>query len=221
MIEDGARDIRKDAAVVRVSLLPSFAANWLVPRLPRFREMYPDIVLDLDPTLEVVDLKTGMTDLAIRYGVGRWPDVEADLLMAERLAPVLSPALLGSARPLLEPADLLQHTLLLTRSPFDWKLWAKTAGLDFTKARTMQLVDYNVVIQAAVEGQGVGLGRATLVRDRVSAGGLVAPFPFTMSHEGASYWLLTSRTSFPSESVTLFKRWLMDEAQAFSRESLE
>jgi len=214
LIEDGVRNIRGDAAVVRVSLLPSFAANWLVPRLPRFRDLYPHIVVDLDPTLEAVDLRTAMVDLAIRYGAGAWPDVEADLLMTEGLAPVLSPTLLGSARPVREPVDLLQHTLLLTRSPFDWELWAKASGLDFTEARTMQLVDYNVVLQAAIEGQGVALGRAALVQDRVLAGALVAPFPFTMSPEGAGYWLLSSKTRPPSEAVYLFKQWLIHEARS-------
>lgn len=219
LIEDGVRNVRGDAAVVRVSLLPSFAANWLVPRLPRFRDLYPHIVIDLDPTLEAVDLQTAMVDLAIRYGAGAWPDVRAELLMTEGLAPILSPTLLRSARPVREPVDLLQHTLLLTRSPFDWELWSTESGLDFTKARTMQLVDYNVVLQAAIEGQGVALGRAALVQDRVRAGTLVAPFPFTMSPEDAGYWLLSSETRPPSEAVHLFKRWLIHEARAFIDET--
>jgi LysR family transcriptional regulator, glycine cleavage system transcriptional activator len=217
LIEAGARDLRKDAAVVRVSLLPSFAANWLVPRLPRFRRLYPEIVLDLDPTLEAVDLQVGVVDLAIRYGDGVWAGEEAELLMTERLTPVLSPTLLRSGRPLREPADLLQHTLLLTRNPFDWKLWAETTGLDFANAKTVQLVDYNVVLQAATEGQGVALGRAALVQDRLRSGVLVAPFPLMDDPKGAGYWLLGARTRLQSESVVPFKRWLVSEAIDFSQ----
>jgi LysR family transcriptional regulator, glycine cleavage system transcriptional activator len=212
-IEAGVRDLREDAAMVRVSLLPSFAANWLVPRLPRFRALYPHIVLDLDPTLEVVDLQTGASDLAIRYGDGKWPGVEALLLMAERLTPVLSPALLASGQALREPADLLQHTLLLTRRSFDWKRWAAAVGLDFAGARTVQLVDYNVVLQAAVEGQGVALGRAALVQDRLLAGVLVAPFPILVDLMSAGYWLIVSKARSPSEAVVLFTNWLINEAR--------
>lgn len=213
IIEDGVRDLRKDGSVVRVSLLPSFAANWLVPRLPRFQSLYPHIILDLDPTLEAVELQTGAIDLAVRYGDGTWPGLDAKLLMAERLTPVLSPELLGSGPPLREPADLLDHTLLLTRSPFDWKIWADSVGLDFTKARTVQLVDYNVVLQAAIKGQGVALGRAKLIQDRLLRGELVAPFHTVMDPRRAGYWIVVSSARLPSKAVELFTGWLTSEAR--------
>jgi LysR family transcriptional regulator, glycine cleavage system transcriptional activator len=212
VIEAGVRDLRDDPATVHVSLLPSFAAHWLVPRLPRFRALHPDIMLNLDPTLEMVDLRAGAVDLAIRYGDGTWSDSHVERLMPERLTPVLSPSLVRSGHTIREPVDLLQHTLLLSRSTIDWVLWAESTGLDLINAKTIQLVDYNLVLQAAVEGQGVALGRVSLVQDRLRSGVLVAPFPFIDDAIGVGYWLLEAKTRSPSESVILFKQWLIKEA---------
>jgi LysR family glycine cleavage system transcriptional activator len=96
LIASGTSALRRRATKswVRVSLLPSFAANWLVPRLRRFNEAHPDIELVLDPTLHLTNFAGGEADLAIRYGGGRWNEVESQLLMTESLTPVASPKLL-------------------------------------------------------------------------------------------------------------------------------
>ena len=106
--------------VVRISLLPSFAANWLVSRLHGFQSLHPDIGLELDPTLRSADIAAGEADIAIRYGDGNWPGVDVRLLMAEQLSPVISPALLQSDKTIETPQDLLRHTLLFARKPVDW-----------------------------------------------------------------------------------------------------
>lgn len=214
-IEAGVRELCGDPALVRVSLLPSFAANWLVPRLPRFREQYPDIALDLDPTLETVDLDAAGIDLAIRYGNGNWPGIDARLLLAEQLTPVISPALATTGPRLAEPSDLLRHTLLLSRNPSDWNAWAEAFGVDLAKARTIQLVDYNVVLQAAVDGQGVAIGRAALVQDRLSRGNLIAPLRETLQQENTGYWLLSARKRPTSNGAELFQQWMISEAAQF------
>jgi LysR family glycine cleavage system transcriptional activator len=219
-IEAGVRELRGDPAIVRVSLLPSFAANWLVPRLPRFRVLHPDIAVELDPSLETVDLAEGRIDLAIRYGVGPWSGLAGELLMREALTPVLSPALLDGAAPLHEPADLLRHTLLLSRGTTDWEAWATASGLDFAKARTLQLVDYNVVLQAAGEGQGVAMGRLTQVGKRLGNGALVAPLPVVTAADGPAYWLLEPKGRGMARSSALFREWLLGEAQAFAGNTL-
>lgn len=151
---------------LRISLLPSFAANWLVPRLAQFRARHPMIDVELDPTLRLIELSAGEADLAIRYGDGRWPGVRSQLLTSEQLTPVLSPAL-AKNQPLTQPSHLLGHTLLLTKNPADWEIWSETIGLDLSRARSIQLTDYNIVIQAALDGQGVALGRRLLIEDRI------------------------------------------------------
>lgn len=216
-IEAGVRALRPDPALVRVSLLPSFAANWLVPRLPDFRRLHPHIELELDPTLAQVDLDADGFDLAIRYGSGDWPGTRAKLLMAEQLTPVISPALASSGGGLAEPVDLLQHTILLSRNPSDWSAWAQSCGLDLTHARKIQLVDYNVVLQAAIDGQGVAIGRIALLEDKLSSGVLIAPFRHRLSQEATGYWLVASQTRGPSASSALFEQWLRTEALACQR----
>lgn len=211
-IEAGVREVRGDPATVRVSLLPSFAANWLVPRLPHFRALHPEIVVELDPSLETVDLGQGTADLAIRYGVPGWPGLDAECLMREALTPVLS----GAKEPLREPGDVLHHTLLLSRRETDWQLWAKACGVDLAKARTLQLVDYNLVLQAAAEGQGIAMGRLSLVRERLRNGALVAPLPVVQAQDDAAYWLLSASARALSKSAAVFRQWLLDEARAFA-----
>ncbi|WP_421837376.1 LysR substrate-binding domain-containing protein [Novosphingobium sp.] len=211
-IEAGVREVRGDPATVRVSLLPSFAANWLVPRLPDFRALHPEIVVELDPSLETVDLGQGTADLAIRYGAPGWPGLDAECLMREALTPVLS----GTEEPLREPGDVLQHTLLLSRRETDWQMWAKACGVDFAKARTLQLVDYNLVLQAAAEGQGIAMGRLSLVRERLRNGALVAPLPVVQAQDDAAYWLLSAKGRGLPKSAAAFRQWLLGEARAFA-----
>ena len=201
---------------LRVSLLPSFAANWLVPRLGRFRDAHPSVDVELDPTLRLVDLTAGEADIAIRYGDGRWPDARAELLIAERLTPVLSPALAQEHR-LQDPAELLAMPLLLTKRPFDWDIWAAKAGVDLTAARTIQLTDYNIVLQAAIDGEGVALGRTVLIEDRLRAGLLVAPCPHVVISPRAGHWLLTPERRRPSPAVQAFVHWIGREAEVRPR----
>jgi LysR family transcriptional regulator, glycine cleavage system transcriptional activator len=217
-IEAGARALRGDAEVVRVSLLPSFAANWLVPRLPDFRVQHPQVAVELDPTLEPVDLAAGSADLAIRYGSGPWPGAEAELLMGEALIPVASPALLAVGGPVEGPEDLLRYPLLLSRRASDWEVWAEAAGLDLSRARRVQLVDYNVVLQAAADGQGIAMGRAALVRERLRSGALVAPLPLASVPDRAAYWLLRASGRPLGQGAKVFAAWLTGAAEAFVRE---
>ncbi len=190
---------------VRVSLLPSFAANWLVARLASFQAGHPEIRLELDPTLRLVDLAANEADLAIRYGDGNWPGAEPQLLMEERLAPVASPAL---AAGLAAAPDLLRHPLLLTQNPTDWQIWADAAGLDIAKATTLQLIDYNIAIQAALDGQGIAMGRLLLLRDHLRSGRLVQPFPEIAISPKAAHWLLLPRGG-ASPGAARFARWLL------------
>ncbi|MFM9935024.1 MAG: LysR substrate-binding domain-containing protein [Novosphingobium sp.] len=214
-IEAGVREVRGDPAIVRLSLLPSFAANWLVPRLPRFRVLHPEIVVDLDPSLETVDLGQRTVDLAIRYGAPGWPGLDAECLMREALTPVLC----GNAEPLREPGDVLRHTLLLSRRETDWQIWAKACGVDLAKARTLQLVDYNLVLQAAIEGQGVAMGRLSQVRERLRSGALVAPLPVVTAPDSAAYWLLWAKGRVLPPSATVFRQWLLGEAKASTQDA--
>ena len=199
---------------VRVSLLPSFAANWLVPRLKRFHLQHPDIDIDLEPTLDLADLDKGEVDLAIRYGDGRWPRCRPSLLMAERLTPVVSPTLLPADQGDWQVSDLYDQTLLFSRNPAEWTIWSLAAGFDATRAPSIQLTDYNIVLQAAMDGQGVAMGRWLLVEDRLRAGTLIAPFSEVIQSDHAAHWLVTSQTRSTSPASETFITWLRTQVAA-------
>src|SRR6201746_1766459 len=124
------RLLRKDNDhVLTVSTLASLAAKWLLPRLSTFQEAQPGIEVHITTSTSLVDFKKGDVDAAIRYGRGQWPGLRADWLMADKLFPVCSPALLTGNKPLRRPEDLANHVLLHTSAGYDddWRLWLNAA----------------------------------------------------------------------------------------------
>ncbi|WP_304279470.1 LysR substrate-binding domain-containing protein [Caulobacter segnis] len=202
LIADGTAALASEAnAVVRISVLPSFAAHWLAPRLGRLRKAHPTLTVELDPSLDAADLRAGRHDLAIRYGGGVWDGVDATLLMTERLTPV---AKTGSTL-----ADL---PLLITRKAFDWTLWSAAAGFDFAAARKVQLTDYNVVAQAALQGEGVALGRLRMMGSALEQGVLTAPYDLVLETREAAYWIVIASGRRPSRAASTVIDWLRSEA---------
>jgi LysR family transcriptional regulator, glycine cleavage system transcriptional activator len=213
-IEEGTRLLRKpDRVSLRVSLLASFATHWLVPRLPRFAAAHPQIDLILDPSIRLVDFQADGADLAIRYGQGGWSGVDATRLMTEYLSPVCSPRLLERDAPLRVPADLLGFPLLLSYSkqPFEWLAWSNANGINLAHARRVMLTDYNIVLQAAIDGQGIALGRRLLIGELLRNGKLVEPFPDTVVFSDIGYWLVAPRAAL-SAPAAAFAQWISAEA---------
>ncbi|MFQ5995526.1 MAG: transcriptional regulator GcvA, partial [Acidiferrobacterales bacterium] len=164
-----------------VSVLPSFAARWLVPRLGRFREAHPDIDVRVAPAAELVDFARDDVDVAIRYGRGRYLGLRVDRLMTEDIMPVCSPALLKGAKVLKRPSDLAHHTLLHDEDHGDWRTWLIAAGAkDVDATRGTVFTDSGMLIQAAVGGQGVALARGALAADDLAADRLVRPFELSL-----------------------------------------
>lgn len=197
---------------VRVSLLPSFAANWLAPRLINFTATHPEIELALDPTLRMADLEADDADIAIRFGDGRWEGAENHLLMAEWVSPVASPALLSQGPPLREPKDILAYPLIMSLKTSDWDVWADANGVDLRGARTLQLLDYNISLQAAVDGAGVAIGRMLLIGDRLRSGALIQPFAEVSTSGRIGYWLHRRPPALETPEATAFAAWILREA---------
>lgn len=209
---------RIDPARLTVSVPPSLASKWLVPRLYRFQERYPDIDVWVCADMNVVDFSVNDTDLAIRYGSGQYPGLEVELLMDEKIMPVCSPALLTGENPLKNPEDLVHHTLLHDRSPDNdpdcptWTMWLKAAGIDHGEGdRGLQFNQSSLVIEAAVAGKGVALARSALALADLEAARLVIPFDLS-TPLGFAYHVVypSSRASFPA--VAGFRQWLKEEA---------
>lgn len=203
-----------------LSILPSFAASWLVPRLPRFADAHPDVRLTLQATHALADFQTDGIDLAIRYAGRPPPDLEHDRLMSEDVFPVCSPMLL-ERHPLRVPDDLrgvpLIRDVMPDGSPGDqWDDWLRTAGMadtDWALARAGAHSDSGISVQAAVAGLGVLMGRELLVADALKRGLLVAPFEARLPSP-YSYWLLWPRRTARRKAFIAFRRWLQGEVQS-------
>lgn len=199
-----------------VSVLPSFAAIWLVPRLPRWRrdEAGKDIEVELDPTVRAVDVSAGDADIAIRYGWGTWPGQAARLLRRETLTLVASPAYLADAPPITTAADVLDQTLLTNLNLYDWEVWARSEGESLAGANFLQLTDYNIVLQAALDGQGLAVGRMVMLADRLRSGALKQVFPKTFEAPGLGHWLVHSAEDDVTPDAEAFVSWLEQELAA-------
>jgi LysR family transcriptional regulator, glycine cleavage system transcriptional activator len=213
-IAEGTQHLRRvpERAVLKLSLLSSFATHWLIPRLPRFATRHPEIDLQLETSIGLSDIAQGEAQMAIRYGRGDWPGIAAALLMPERLSPVCSPAFF-SRYPLVRPGDLSGLPLLFSysRNPFEWSAWAAANDFDLAAARSVMLHDYNIVLQAALDGQGVAIGRHRLIAEALRAGTLVQPFPDrVLAPPAVGYWLVT-RSGAKDAAVAALVAWLREE----------
>ncbi len=197
-----------------VSMMPSFAATWLVPRLGRFRMEYPDIDLRISANFELTDFDRDDVDVAIRWGNGNYDGLTAVKFMTEDIFPVCSPKLLeDSKHPLKQPSDLYRHTLLHDEMQTDWRIWLLAAGV-LDKVDPSHGISFNysdLVLQAAIEGQGVALGRSFLAHDALQKGQLVKPFDLTLPGDFA-YYFVCPENNFDRAKVKAFHDWLMSEA---------
>ncbi|MDH3230845.1 MAG: transcriptional regulator GcvA [Alphaproteobacteria bacterium] len=197
-----------------VSVLPSFASKWLVPRLGRFREKHPEIDVRISPSIQLTDFRRDDVDLVVRYGKGQYEGLHSVRLMTEDIFPVCSPALLSGAKALRRPADLRHHTLLHDDGHVDWAMWLLVAGVkDISRTQGPFFTDSGLVIQAATEGQGVALARGALAADDLAAGRLVKPFDIAIPTEYAYYVVCPKATSHHPK-IAAFREWLLEEAGA-------
>ena len=204
---------------LKVSVLPSFAAKWLLPRLSRFRDRHPEIDVLVSASNALVDFAREEADIAIRYGFGQYPGHEVEFLMGDRIFPVCSPKLLETGPPLRGPADLGRHTMLhdadaLADESESWRVWLDAAGVSgVDPSRGPGFSDSSMLLQAAVDGQGVALGRSALAALDLEAGRLVQPFGPSIP-SNLSYFIVTPRGAGERPKVRLFHDWLLEEAAA-------
>jgi len=200
------------------SVLPSFASKWLVPRLGRLRDAHPEVDLRISTSLHLVDFAREDVDIGIRMGRGHYHGLRVDRLFGEVLTPVCSPALLEGSHPLRQPADLRHHVLLHEDDHTGWQLWLELAGVEGVDAtRGPILTDASMVVQAAAEGHGIALGRASLAAWDIAAGRLVRPFDVSMPHDLA-YYLVCPKATAERPRIAAVRAWLLAEAAAYARE---
>jgi LysR family transcriptional regulator, glycine cleavage system transcriptional activator len=202
------------AGPLRITALPSFASRWLVPRLDRFHARHPEIDLKVVSSSDPWPFISDGFELGIRSGLGRWTGLKADLIAREMLSPLCSPSLAIGPPPLREPADLRGMRLLHDEPKSAWRHWCEHAGVDGIDTNAgIAFNDAGLLLQAAVQGQGVALGRLVLAADDIEAGRLVQPFDFTLPND-YSYWLVYPRASAARYDVTAFREWILSEARS-------
>ncbi len=206
---------RENENVLIVSTLTSLAAKWLMPRLSKFQELHPSIDVRVTTSTALVDFARDGVDVGIRYGLGQWPGLRSDWLMADELFPVCSPALLEGDRPLRNVDDLADHTLLHTSDAYedDWRVWLTAAGkpvnLSHHPGLTFDLIF--MTVQAAIDGLGVAMGRTAYVETDIAKGRLVVPFDLVIP-SAAGFYLVCPEANADQPKIAAFRDWLKASA---------
>jgi len=197
---------------ITVSLQPSFAIQWLVPRLNAFNTLHPDIDVRIKAVDQAENSLTEDVDVAIYYGRGRWPDIHADKLHTEYLIPVCSPLLLNGKKPLETVNDLSQHTLLHDTSRRDWKRWFKQVGVRGGNVNHGPIFSHStMVMQAAIYGQGVALAYSVLAKPDIDSGRLVCPFNDVLVSKN-SYYIVCRDSQVDIGKIVAFRDWMLATA---------
>lgn len=205
---------KRASGTLTVSLTPSFAISWLVPRLSEFAARHPEIDVRIKAVDREEDHLDQDVDVAFFYGRGRWPGLIAQQLHAEYRIPVCSPALAAQLR---EPDDLRSQTLLHDGSRQDWKRWLRQAGSRQVNADAGPVFSHSTLAQqAAILGQGVALGHSTLAKPDLEAGRLVCPFKQALLSRNA-YHLVYSEDERDNGKIQAFRDWVVEKVSADER----
>jgi len=196
--------------VLTISLMPSFAASWLVPRLPRFLAAHPQLEINLQSTTALVDFDRELSiDAGLRFGRGQYPGLETMHLLDDWVTPTASPALIERlGLPTLETLDQFP---LLGAPGGRWSEWFAQFGGTLPTRFVATFDDSDTLHRAASEGLGVALGRLTLARPLVDAGRLVLPFAQRLKAEFAHYLVYPARSASHA-GLHAFREWLSAEA---------
>lgn len=197
------------------AIYPSFAMNWLVPRLGGFRQRHTAIELAIMAEEDYAAALAGGADVAVMYRVAPPPGYEAVKLFDDLLFPVCSPKLRDGDPPLARPLDLAHHTLLREEQEGTWPEWLAATGLPAALA-ARQAISFSfqqMVLQAAVDGQGVALASRPIVGGLLATGLLVDPFPDVPALDlGRAYWVIAPAATAEAAPVRAFRDWLLSEA---------
>ncbi|GAN81092.1 LysR substrate-binding domain-containing protein [Acidocella aminolytica] len=197
---------------LQISVEPSFAACWLIPRLNRFRETYPDIEVMIVSEARMIEFRAGEAEIGIRWSgsASSWPRMQAALLVKAVMSPVLSPTLLPQDGTPLTPSDLLALPLLHEEKRSYWQQWFVAAGLPDVPPQPGPLfAGTSLALDAAARGHGVALGDNVLVEDMLRIGDLVQPFETSIPC--GAYWLVAPNFDRLSPAAKVFSDWLKAE----------
>lgn len=213
-IERALANLRVRAAdALTLSVLPSMASSWLIPRLGAFAARHPEVQISLQSNVSVVDFDAEPVDAAVRFGPGGWPHVQADHLFDDWLTPVASPELLERlGTPTLER---LGDWPLLGDPSDRWRVWFERYGGTLPRRYVVSFSDSEMLLRAAAEGMGIALGRMTLAQALLDAGRLVTLTDRRLKSDFSHYLVYPSRSVHHAGLVS-FRAWLLDQAREYA-----
>jgi LysR family transcriptional regulator, glycine cleavage system transcriptional activator len=222
LMRSGGRD-----GPLTVTLPPSMAGKWLVPRLGRFHAAHPEIELRIDANAKLVQFDKEEIDMGIRFGLGSYPGLTCERLFATPTVPVCSPSLLNGPKPLKKPEDLKNHTLIHIQDTGaaamedTWALWLRAAGIAGVDAnRGPRFNDYVLAIDFAASGQGIALVGHVFVEAELASGKLVQPFANALQiNERLGYHLVYPPTNASDPRLQAFRAWLFEERDQALKQS--
>jgi LysR family transcriptional regulator, glycine cleavage system transcriptional activator len=207
---------RQGSGVLTVSTSPDFAAKWLVNRLSRFAERYPDVDLRVSATTHYVDFARDDVDIAIRHGDGNWQGLDVQRLYSERLFPVCSPKLVAGRNRITKAADLLKFPLLRLEDAKNWTRLLEAAGVKATVGPGPVLNRASMLIDAAIDGQGIALARTALAAWDLINGRLVRPVDASL-RVANTYWIVCPKAVSNVPKIATFRNWVLAEAAEDTR----
>ncbi|MFY9320763.1 LysR substrate-binding domain-containing protein [Lentibacter algarum] len=199
---------------VLVAAPPGFAFIWLLPRLIHFDEQNPDVPFSLSTDPKSQDPATSEADAIIAYSAGGFPQMHAEPIMSEFMAPVCAPELAEKLNTIEDLASfvILQDETKESDWRSNWDFWAKEVNVTLPHfPKTRKYGQANLVIQAAINGSGIAMGRSPLVVDAINEGKLVYAFP-QIARSQFSYWFVCRHDAMKLRPVQAFRNWIHAEA---------
>lgn len=202
---------------LKVSVSPSFAAKWLVPRLVSYYAENPNSIIKISASLALTDFRSEDIDVAIRYGAGGYHGLFEEELLRETVFPVCSPTL---AKKIQKPSDLLNLTFIHDDSfeedvsAPNWTMWLKAAAVEVVGGQAaLHFNTHMMAIEAAVAGHGIVLARSAVAEEDLKAGRLVKPIGEAVPVDFAHY-IVCPEANIKRQHVKTFLEWLRKQAQA-------
>ncbi|CAN7427367.1 MAG: transcriptional regulator GcvA [Agrobacterium sp.] len=211
---------RSEITVLTLSCTPTFAVQWLMPRLPGFQQQHPHVDVRISVTNRLVDFSRDDVDLAVRHGFGRYEGLESIRFIDDSTLPVCSPQFLEKYGSLQEASDLKSVPLLHDENRNEWRRWLEAAGAsDVDASGGTVFIDSNGALDAAKAGHGIALTRRSLVSRELAEGALIAPFGKDMASTLA-YFLVYPRRMLDNPDLVTLIEWMLSQARSAEAGSL-
>ncbi len=197
---------------INIATFDSIAANWLAPRIRKFQENSPEVAIKIVTRNSYSDFSSNDVDVEIRYGDGGWANQYVIKIADEDIFPVCSPKLLGRKRKLKNVEDAKNYSLIHDEMVMEWTDWLEAAGASTANAtKGLRYNHSHIVIQSAIAGEGMALGRSLLVANELESGRLIAPFDLKIRSK-FSYYLVCPKELADQLWIETFRNWLLEEA---------